>query len=375
MKKIKNILLLALALLTAGVQGLEAQTAQLPAYSATAVLNQYIAENAGKYPAWQRDIVIEQGNVSDVSRRVIPPRRVGVSPVAGIYSYRPVTWDELEKADKLAILRDPKLLTWVSWYKSKGSLTIPKEIGTPLANNMRPNTTNTKNTTIANTNNMPTNPAVIGNRQINIPPIEQTPYYAEISQRNLQAQVEQEKRALDAQNRYRAYMQELQNLSQLARNTPNTVPNIMPNTAQNTYSGPMITMQPMEQQMIPNNYAVSQATVPQQNYLPVYMPMYNVGQSVPVMPIAPIAPTAPVMQSDFSAVYPEYNEILKLREDLLRDNAYVPENKSSVDATTPSLKLTPVVPVTPDMGKYQIKVNTGDLYSEDPLYYQLKASQ
>ena len=312
MKKLRNIILLAAVLLGTGGQGLMAQTAQMPAYSATAVLNQYIAENAGKYPAWQRDIVIEQGNVSDVSRRVIPPRRVGVSPVAGIYSYRPVTWDELGKADKLAVLRDPKLLTWVSWYKSKGRLTVPREIGTPLT-----------------------------------------------------------------KARYQAYVQELRNLSHIVSNTSNTAPNTVA----------QIAMPPAQQPTIPVVYSAPQAIAPQ----PLYNPAYNAGQAT-IVPVTPMphagAGSVPTVQPAYSTTYPEYDEILKLRGELLRDSVplsdvsknapgYVPNDNTVNTAPTsaPSTKLSPVVPVAPDMGKYQIKINTGDLYSEDPLYYQLKASQ
>lgn len=373
MKKLRNIILLAAVLLGTGEQGLMAQTAQMPAYSATAVLNQYIAENAGKYPAWQRDIVIEQGNVSDVSRRVIPPRRVGVSPVAGIYSYRPITWDELGKADKLAVLRDPKLLTWVSWYKSKGRLTVPREIGTPL-------TTNPSNKTAANTAYRPTTATVASPEQVSIPPIEQTPYYAEIAQKNHQAQAEQQKRAFEAQARYQAYVQELRNLSHIVSNTSNTAPNTVA----------QIAMPPAQQPTIPVVYSAPQAIAPQ----PLYNPAYNAGQAtiVPVTPITPMphagAGSVPTVQPAYSTTYPEYDEILKLRGELLRDSVplsdvsknapgYVPNDNTVNTAPTsaPSTKLSPVVPVAPDMGKYQIKINTGDLYSEDPLYYQLKASQ
>lgn len=119
-------------LLTCSAYIVNAQQPQTASYSATAVLNQYISSFAASNPAWQRDIQLEQGNIAEVQRRVTPPRQVGVSPVAGVFSYRPVTWNELNKQDKLSILQSPTLLSWVTWYKTQNKVSEPKRIGTPI---------------------------------------------------------------------------------------------------------------------------------------------------------------------------------------------------------------------------------------------------
>lgn len=84
--------------------------------SAAAALNMFIAEYSAGEISWQRDIEIEDGNIEKVSANIRPPRKIAVSSVCGIYSYRPVTWAELDSEGKKSVLNDPRLLSWIEWY-------------------------------------------------------------------------------------------------------------------------------------------------------------------------------------------------------------------------------------------------------------------
>lgn len=314
---------------------------QRPAYNATAVLNKFISENAAKYPEWQRDILIEQGNVSEVSRRITPPRRVGVSPVAGVYSYRAVTWGELSNQEKLDILKNPELLSWVSWYNSRGKVTLPNRIGTSLSEQAQ-NLAGHRST-ISHTQN----------KQVVMPPIEKTPYYTEVIQANSRANQAQMERDAAAYNRYAKYIQTLRDIAG-QKITPEQ-------SLQQIYNMPAYASDAQQTQNTNTTQILGRVPAQSNMYVPRISPAYN----------------------EDPAYIPEYTEILKLREQLLsmgdQNFGAVPQVRAL--PTTPnsnssgSVKLAPIVPVSSDMGKYNINITKGELYSEDPLYFQLSANK
>ena len=317
-----------------------AQTAK-STYNATAVLNQYIAYNAPKTPAWQRDIVVEQGNIQEISSRILPPRKVGVSNVCGVYSYRPVTWAELSKADKLSVLQDPNLLSWISWYKAQGQVTVPQEIGTPLV----PQTMNAQHAYTP-----PAKP------QVELPPIEQTPYYNSIKVANSNAMALQTEKQQRDYAEYLAWKQQVEqakthNLAPaMANNTPRRIGATSGDYPRNTaQSLPSV-----------NSY---NAGVPVGSYNPQVMPVRPMAypqtptqNPTPVQHYQqPIVPTADIANS------PEYLELMRMRAELLNEQqGRVPQAVQNIN---------------PDMGKYQINVSPAELYSPNPVYYNLKPSR
>lgn len=101
-------------------------------FGAEAVLNLFIAQYSAGEISWQREIAIEDGNVESVSGRVKAPRKVAVSQVCGLYSYRPATWAELDAQAREEILRDPRLLPWIKWFASGRAPAVPLKLADVL---------------------------------------------------------------------------------------------------------------------------------------------------------------------------------------------------------------------------------------------------
>lgn len=332
-----SILILGAAVMAVSAS---AQTAK-STYNATAVLNQYIAYNAPKTPAWQRDIVVEQGNIQEISSRILPPRKVGVSNVCGVYSYRPVTWAELSKADKLSVLQDPNLLSWISWYKAQGQVTVPREIGTPLV---------PQNVNRQQAYTPPAKP------QVELPPIEQTPYYNSVQAANSNAMALQTEKQQRDYAEYLAWKQQVEQAKThdfgpaMANNTPRRIGATSGVYPQNTL-----------QNLPPVN--IYSEGAPVGSYNPQTMPVRPMAYSqTPIQNSTPVQHyQQPVTPAGDIANSPEYLELMRMRAELL--------NEQQGRATQA------VQNINPDMGKYQIDVSPAELYSPNPVYYNLKPSR
>jgi len=339
------------------------------AYNATAVLNQYIAYNAPKTPAWQRDIVIEQGNIQEVAGRVLPPRKVGVSNVCGVYSYRPVTWGELSKSDKLSVLQDPNLMAWISWYKAQGRVTVPSNIGTPL-----PQKT-------AQCVNPGTTPAP--KPQVALPPIEQTPYYQTVQNANSNAIARQTEKQTRDYNEYLLWKQQMEQLKQhgaMGAISSQQIPQRIGYDARTPNRGYI----PQPTQYTESNtvMATAQANSPYYggNQQPAnmqnrgYAGIPQISQKPYVGQIQPPEQQIVYNQQAVNTIEsniadsPEYRELMHMRQELLNESP-------TPGYYQPQAQPTQMQQVSPDMGKYQINVSPAELYSPNPVYYNLKPSR
>ena len=95
----------------------------------SSAMNMFLAKYSADEIAWQSEIQLERGNIEEISLRIAPPRRLGISEICGAYSYRPVTWVELSKDEKKYVLGDSRLAVWLEWFRKGHLVSIPTNLG------------------------------------------------------------------------------------------------------------------------------------------------------------------------------------------------------------------------------------------------------
>ena len=369
-------------LLTCSAYIVNAQQPQTASYSATAVLNQYISSFAASNPAWQRDIQLEQGNIAEVQRRVTPPRQVGVSPVAGVFSYRPVTWNELNKQDKLAILQNPTLLSWVTWYKTQNKVSEPKRIGTPipkknsiLATQPVYNQVNTALPAPHTVHQNITNPLAIV-----APQLQYT--NSAISQPAPQIRPVTNAPMGTFTQAPGTYMSPMVRPTGMCASQP-----------VNNHSGQYINTTPMsytpQPQPMQTHMVVPTTVNPYTQYTnPQYPQQLNAAVRLPVpqtyipQPMPQPAVYTPLPQTKI--YYDAYTqaeqsaaaEIHRMREAILMEgNTQTPVSQQMVPGLPTYCPTPESKDVNHNNGKYEIQPTKGEVYSPDPLYYNLKPTK
>ena len=101
--------------------------------TAASALNMFISHYSSDEIAWQRDVALEEGTIGEIVRRVAPPRKLGISPSCGVYTFRPVTWAEMSADEKRAVLDDPRLAAWLEWFAMGQKASLAKPIGSKTA--------------------------------------------------------------------------------------------------------------------------------------------------------------------------------------------------------------------------------------------------
>jgi len=77
--------------------------------SAEATLNAFLATFAKTQPAWKKDILFV-----DSVARIPPGYQAGYSePLRKWYIFRAKTWDDLTEAERLAVLKDPRMKSFI----------------------------------------------------------------------------------------------------------------------------------------------------------------------------------------------------------------------------------------------------------------------